>query len=552
MPNKSRYYYTLMVMFLLLSLCGTLPADEPQTGAELSQYQKTSTYDEVIDFIFNCQKRSPRIHVQHLLTSPEGRMVPLVTVSLEGVRTVRELRIAQKPAVLIVANIHAGEVEGKEAVLMLLREFAVGGFSEVLENQVVLLIPIMNADGNEKFGKNRGDDGPELAGVRYNGQYLDLNRDALKLESPEQRGVIRLLNEWDPVIYVDMHTTNGSWHQIPVTYTTMLTPNSDPRLADYMWKKFFPAVADTLKKTFGYNSIPYGNFADRINPEKGWISDSIGHRYGSNYFGLRNRFSILDENYSHADFKTRVLSSLGFIKSILIHSNRYIREMEALAKDADKSTISTFHTVNFALEYTTEKLFEMDVKSYKFETEKIKKEDLHKYPPWLEGVLVKKTAETKTYHVNYMAKPVAVRSVTLPEAYIILPFHDDIIERLKHHGIQVERILKPFTAKVENFVIREIKPEPRIYQGHVAITITGDYQELETTIPANSSFISMKQPLARLIPVLLEPGCDDSLIRWGFFNREIVSQWSAKPSLYQVYRLKQVTHPIERISPEPR
>lgn len=549
-----KYTEVLFVLFTVVGGAAILDADSPRTGdttglitvAERSEYQKTSAYADVMDLVFTAAQRSDNIRVLRLTTSTEGRMVPLVVVSKEGVKSPGELRVTGKPAVLIMANIHAGEVEGKEAVQMLLREFVTGEMTHVLDTQIVLLIPIFNADGNEKFGKNRRDNGPPLAGVRYNGQRLDLNRDYLKLETPEVNALVKLFNEWDPVLFVDMHTTNGSYHREPVTYTTQVHPNADPVLCDYMWKTFFPAVAAMLKKDYGYDSLPYGNFVDRTKPEKGWRNHAFEARYGNNYAGLRNRFNVLDENYSHADFKTRVLSSFGFIKAILRFTRDNAVHMQQMARAADRATMDNFFKEQFALEFKTEKLFELTIKSYQFKLEKIKPEDRHKYPPWYKDFVVKKTDIFKDYTVDYFSKAVPTQTLDLPKAYVIMPFHHNVVDNLKRHGIVVERVREAVKVSAEHFIIEKIQPAERLYQGHVYIDVDGKYEEKEITVPAGAYYVSMRQPLARLLPVLLEPQSTDSLIRWGFFNRDIVAQWSRKPAPYPVYRLKDVTIPIPR------
>jgi hypothetical protein len=539
-----KHFFVLLIVMVILN-SWLFPA-ELITTAESSGFKKTSTYNEVVEFVFEAQKKSDKIHVLRLTTSTEGRMIPLVVISHEGVKSPAELRMTNKPAVLIMANIHAGEVEGKEAAMMLIREIVTRQFEGILDHQVVLVIPIFNADGNEKFGKNRRDNGPELAGVRYNGQFLDLNRDYLKLESPEVNALVTLFNEWDPILFVDLHTTNGSYHREPVTYTTQVNPNSDPELSRYMWEKFFPAAAQTLKKKYKVDSVPYGNFVDRTKPEKGWRNHAFNARYGNNYGGLRNRFAILVENYSHADFKTRVMGCFGFIKSILLYSNLHAAEMQRMCRASDAKTQTGYCKEKFALEFKNEKLMELTIKSYQFKIEKIKPEERHKYPPWYGDAIAKKTDILKDYKVDYFCKAVPVKSIPLPGAYIILPFHDDIINKLKSHGITLEKIRKAVKLPVEHFVMKEIKPAKRLYQGHVFLSIKGHYEEKEVTVPENSYYVSMKQPLARLIPVLLEPESEDSLISWGFFNREIVSQWTGRPASYPVYRLNKPGVPVER------
>jgi hypothetical protein len=532
--------------FVLMAIFIQLFGDQPLTVAERSNFQQTSLYKDVMDFLFELQKKSDKIVVTQLTRSFEGRMIPLVIVSLEGIRNSLERSIYHKPAILINANIHAGEVEGKEATLMLLRDVAFNRLDNFLKNQIILMLPIFNPDGNEKMGLNRRDNGPEKVGVRYNGQYLDLNRDFLKLESPEVKALVKLFNQWDPVLFIDLHTTNGSYHREPVTYTTQINPNIDNSLSNYMWNELFPEVSRTLKVKYGYDSVPYGNFVDRFHPEKGWENWAMDARFSFNYFGLRNRFSILNENYSHADFKTRVMSCYCFLKSILEYSNTHIQNMQQKVLQSDLNTKSSYLNNSFVSESKTEKLFDIKLKSYRFEKEKIKPEDKNKYPPWIGDYRVKKTDEPVDYDLPYFTRPVAVKSASLPEAYILLPHHPHIVEKIKSHGIIIEKIRSGFQTTIEEIVIDKLKPSGQIYQGHIRLECQVHYQKQIRSIPAQSYFISMKQPLARLIPILLEPESQDSLVSWGFFNREIVSQWFNQPRPYPVYRLPRVLPGIER------
>lgn len=527
----------LILLVWFLSVC--LPAGDILTVAESSNYIKTSLYDDVMSFLYQVQKKSDLIKILPLTTSSEGRLIPLVVLSKGKVSRPADLRMVGKSAVLIMANIHAGEVEGKEASLMLIRDIALGKLSNLLDSQVLLFVPIFNADGNDKLGHNRRDLGPELAGVRFNGQNLDLNRDYLKLESPEVRALVIIFNTWDPVLVVDMHTTNGSYHQEPVTYSTLLNPNSADKLRGYMWQKLFPPVARMLKSVYGFDSLPYGSFVDREFPEKGWTSDALEARYGSNYVGLRNRFSILNENYSYADFKTRVLSSLAFITSILDFTGKNIQSMAALVRQIDLETASTFAQGEFVFEFKLEKLFELTVKSYEFVKETIKPEDRAKYPPWVGDFIMKKTDVLKDYRMPYLSLAVPTRVLPQPAGYILAPFQSEALENLRRHGIRVERILEGFRSEAEIFKIEKLEIDKTIFQGHVQNIIKGNYEKAAVDIPAGSYYVSMEQPLARLIPVLLEPESVDSLAAWGFFNRIIVQQWSNQPGPYPVWRLAQ-------------
>lgn len=529
----------LSAILLSLALLA-LPAatQELRTAAESSNYTKTTLYPEVMAFVQGLQRLSPQVKVLPFCTSAEGRLVPLVVVSREGIASWRELRASGKPAVLMMANIHAGEIEGKEASLMMMRDIAAGKFPGLLDAQAVLWLPIYNADGNEKLGRNRRDQGPELAGVRTNGQNLDLNRDYLKLEAPETRALLQLLNEWDPVLVLDMHTTNGSHHRHPLTWSAQINPNGDPRLGDYMWTRLFPAVAAAVKRETGIEAIPYGNFLDNEFPEKGWENDSPDARYGSNYVGLRNRFALLDENYSYADYPTRVRAAYGLLASVLGYTAKHVGEMQALARTVDRETAASFASRPFALEFTMERLFDFTIRSYEFEKVVVKPEDRAKYPPWVRDFFMRPTERPREYKMPYLARAVATRTLPLPAAgYILPPTQSEAAALLRLHGLRVERTLEPFRAGAENFRIGSIELAKAIYQGHVAVTLKGAYEKAESDFPAGSFYVPLTQPLARLAPVMLEPESIDSLAAWGLFNRVLVQQWTNRPGVHPVWRL---------------
>ncbi len=524
------------VALVLLFAASALGA-EPLTVVEATDYTRTSLYQEVLDFVYQIEKTSSVVAVVPLATSAEGRMIPLVTLSTERVRTPAELRAAGKPAVLIMANIHAGEIEGKEACQMLIRDVAGGALAHLLDRQVILVVPIFNADGNDKLGKNRHDEGPQLAGVRYNGQGLDLNRDYTKLESSEVRGLVRLFNTWDPVLVVDMHTTNGSFHREPVSYTTCADANGAPVLADYMWKKLFPEVAAQLNDKAGYDSVPYGEFVEAALPSKGWINEAIEPHYGTNYVGLRNRLAILDENYSYADFKTRVLASFAFIRSVLSFTGANATEIASLVEAADRQTAASYHDQPFAATVTIEKLRDVRVEGWEFTTQPVTPDDRAKHP-WLGNVKVKPTGVPRDYTVPYLALAVPKVTVPLPLGYVVLPGQTEVVENLQAHGITVERLVEGCRVPAERFVIEKIELAKTISQGHVHHTFTGRFEKVDADVPPGSVFVDMHQRLARLVPVLLEPSSSDSLAAWGFLDRVIVRQWSDEPAPYPVLRVQ--------------
>lgn len=528
----------LVILFIAATTFGADP--ELITRAERTDFAETSLYADVINFVNSAVSRSPKLRAGSFGASAGGLDLPLVVVSANGIATPEEARLYNLPVVLLAANIHAGEVEGKEALQILLRDVVEGALDELILNQVLLVVPIFNADGNDKLGDNRGDDGPELAGIRYNGQNLDLNRDFIKLDTPEVRALIQLIRSWDPVLYVDMHTTNGSLHREPVTYTTMANENCSEALKQYMWEEFFPGVSATLKESYGFDSIPYGNFDDRTQPTKGWSNHAFEARYSTNYVGLRNIFTVLDENYSHTDFKTRVLSSHAFVRSIIEYTHEHIGGMRQLLDDEAVRTREGSVQHSWVTSFDVGKLKDITIASYEFEIRKIPEDELDNHPSWLNGVLVEKTDVLKDYVVPYFNRTVATATIDLPAAYVIPEACDETIRNLEAHGIIMEKIEKAIPATVERFLIETMTTADRPNQGRVTLEITGNWESEETSLEAGSFVVPMRQPLARLIPVLLEPDGADSLARWGFFSNWIVPQWRRGFNPYPVLRLDEI------------
>jgi dipeptidyl-peptidase-4 len=513
------------------------PASGPVTTAESTDYTATSTYADVLAFIRDLQKLSPLVRVETICTSTEGRAVPLLVIGKPVPRDPLALRYDKRVVVYFQANIHAGEVEGKEATLMLARDIVLDPKLPYLDKVVLLVAPIFNADGNDKMSPDnrRGQVGPEKgSGVRHNGQNLDINRDAMKLESPEMRGLVRnVLLRWDPLLLVDCHTTDGSYHEEPVTYSWPLCPNGDPDLILYARDTMLPAVDAALEKKYGTLSVPYGDPMDFRDMEKGWRTYGHHPRYVTNYVGLRNRLTILDENYSYADFRTRVLGNYNLLRSILDHCAANAAELRRLVAEADARTVARglapSDSDTFGLDIEARPLpGKISVLGYEVE---VAPGDAGPYPR------MKPTDRKRTYVMPYYADFVPKRSVRLPFAYLIPSAGTEVPDKLRQHGIAVERLTEATTLEAEAFRIKEIKGAERLYQGHRINTVKGETSVETRVFPEGTLLVRTAQPLGRLAAYLLEPESDDGLLVWNFFDRDIVSQWGRGTQTYPVYKL---------------
>lgn len=293
-----------------------------QTTAERSGFAATSSHADVVAFVDSLQRLGAGIRVGRLGMSPQGRALPYVIASRPLVDGPAEAQRSGKPVIYLQANIHAGEVEGKEASLMLLRDLTLGSLRPLLDSVVLIVVPIYNADGNDAFGpaqRNRpGQNGPDPIGLRGNGQGLDLNRDYVKQEAPETRAAAHLLERWDPDLFIDLHTSDGSYHGYVLTYAPGLNPNSSPA-NDYVRERFLPEVRARMRSRHRQEVFSYGNFknADPDSLQLGWETYDARPRFGTNWAGMRGRLGILSEAYSHADFPSRVSASYNFVVEIL-------------------------------------------------------------------------------------------------------------------------------------------------------------------------------------------------------------------------------------------
>jgi Zinc carboxypeptidase len=535
-PGKTVLFLTLVAGAGLLVAFGAAQ-EKPLTVAEQSDFKATSRHADVMDFIHRLQTLSPYLRVESLATSVEGRDIPLLVIGNPLPSPPASGGSGGRAIIYIQANIHAGEVEGKEASLMLARDILLSPEPPYLDKLVLLIAPIFNADGNDRISPDSRphQNGPEQGvGGRYNGQNLDLNRDSIKLESPELRGLVEnVLVRWDPLLLVDCHTTNGAYHQEVVTYSWGLNPNGDSEIIAYQRDKMMPEIETLLEKKYGTPAVGYGGFRDFRAPEKGWETFEPQPRYVTNYIGLRNRLSILDENYVYADFKTRVMGNYNFLRAILDYGAAHIEEIRTLVGEADRKTVlrgsRPSDQAAFAVEYELLPLRNpLTVHAYEVEVS-----------PRGEGQQpeIRPTDKVQVHTIPYYSDWTAKRSVPFPFAYVLGVPDSEVVDKLRQHGLVVEKLLEDATLEVVAFRVKELKAEERAYQGHHLNQVKGDYAAETKTFPAGTFLIPTAQPLGGLAAYLLEPESDDGLVVWNFFDRYLVPQWSRELQTYPVYKL---------------
>jgi hypothetical protein len=514
---------TLGAAGVLLS-CGTdvVPV-LPETlfsRAERTQYQETSLHADVMGFVTGLDRASSRASLETMGHSIDGRAIPLVILADPPVGTAAEAEQSDKLVVYVQANIHAGEVEGKEASIEVMREIALGPRHDLLENQILLFAPIYNADGNDSLGHNRRsqEGSPELTGIRYNGQGLDLNRDGMKIEAVETKAMVaNVLNGWDPAVFVDLHTNNGSWHGYAVTYAPAYESAGYPLLSDYTMDSILPAVSEKVLQRSGLRTFLFGGF--RGWPPTEWCTYSHLPRFLVNSIGLRNRIGILAEMFPHDSFEKRILAARLFVLSVLEYTNDNSGEIQGLIQRAEEETIReiTEHAGRFqrGVQFEMAPLEEPSaIYVYEHELSATDSESGTQRPirvsdrlAWFDGV------------VNYGKFEPAKRS-TVPRGYVFPADLTHVAEKLREHGIEVATLEEAVAFEGERFLVSEFS-QGREYQGHTMTSVSGSFETTERMFPAGSFVVDLAQPLAYLAFYLLEPESDDGLTTWNYFDEAI-------------------------------
>lgn len=522
-----------------------------QSRAELTNYEETSRYEDVLRFISTLQTRTDKLRVASFGQSAEGRELPLLIFADPPLTQPRHAHTSGKPVVFIMANIHAGEVEGKEAMLHLSRRIATGDLRPLLTKLVILIAPIYNADGNEKINVNNrtAQNGPVGGvGTRENAKGFDLNRDYMKLETPEANALVRLFNRWDPHLTVDLHTSNGSYHGYHLTYSPTLNPNADARLIAFERDKILPAITRALLKQHKFRTYFYGNFAtkERMNREvdtfemqrsgraaqpaeqpatKIWRTFDHRPMFGNNYVGLRNRLTILSEAYSYLDFKGRVAVTEAFVEEICKYGAAHADEIAALIKRVDQDAVTgkvKQHGVSFEM-----KALDKSVSILVGAVQKVRNPRNGKD---MTAMVEDKFTPTPMPDYGLFA---ATRSVAAPRAYL---FRNEegmkmVLAKLLAHGVAVEELTEPLNTEVESFVITSVNRAGRAFQGHQEIKLKGRTQQETISFPAGALLVRTAQPLAALICYLLEAESDDGLVRWNFLDTYL-----EKGKTYPIYK----------------
>jgi hypothetical protein len=486
------------------------------TTPERTDFRETSRYADVVAFLESLDRASPAIHLTTFGETHERRPLPLAVAGAPDASPAA-VRATGKLRVYIQGNIHGGEVEGKESAQMLLREIAQGRHDDWLKTTVLLVAPIYNADGNERFAlDNRGGQHGPLGGQgqRANAQGLDLNRDHMKLDSPEARAVVRLMNEYDPHVSMDLHTTNGSRHAYFLTYAPPLNPATHPEIVTLLRRDWLPAVTASIRSRYGWDYYYYGNLQGTTREpgspdERSWRTFDHRPRFNNNYIGLRNRFAVLSEAYAYASFRDRVLATSRFVEENLEYVSSHAAAIRDVVSRADRTNVIGTHLPLRARLDRAPELVEILLGEVEEE----------KHPVDGHVMYLRKNVKTPERMAEYGTFQ-ATATERVPAAYFVPPHLTRAIELLKAHGVRTAPLETATTMPVEEFEIASSVTGPE-FQKHHERTLEGHWTPAEARMPAGTLRVDMAQPLARLAFYLLEPRSDDGLANWNVLDEAL-------------------------------
>jgi hypothetical protein len=523
MPRKRLLNAT--AAFVLLAAAGaargqsTSPNVHPlwRTHAEQTDYRETPTLDETVEYLRRLAAASPWVRLQTFGRSGEGRALPLVVAARGGTLSPSAARRAGKAVVLVQACIHAGETDGKDAGLALLRDIAVTKTRAALLDRVVLLfIPVYNADGHERRSPfNRiNQNGPAEMGWRANARNLNLNRDYAKADAPETRAWLRLWNEWRPDLFVDCHVTDGADYRYNVTYQFEAFENVDPSVRAWAREAFERRVVPAAERE-GNLLSPYLSFRDNREPGRGVDALVTSPRFATGYAPLaRNRPAILIETHMLKPHHSRVRGTYDLLRATLEEVNRDPDSLLSAVREADERAVEAGRRYDPARRVTlsvrlTDNSAPFLFKSWEFVTE----------PSAISGgTRVTWSTTPRDLTIPFYGEAEPAVAVAPPLYYVIPPQWTEVVEVLRAHGLTVRRLARAASLDVESFRFREMRFAPAPFEGRQTVRFRSEPVRERRTYAAGSYVVPLAQAGGRVALHLLEPDAPDSLVAWGFFQ----------------------------------
>jgi len=505
----SRHVMHIFVLLFIAS-CGTPQKEDWQTFFEKSGGMETPRYDETMRYLRRLESSSPFLHITTFGVSPQGRKNPLVIIDKDGKFSAPKVRQTGKAVVMIQAGIHAGEIDGKDAMLMLLRDMLIDGkYADILDHVTILFMPFFNVDGHERSSPyNRiNQNGPAEMGWRVTAQNLNLNRDYLKADAPEMRDWLRVFNDWLPDLLIDCHVTDGADYRHVITYAIDLSKNVVEPVRKWSADVYVPYLQSKMTES-GFPMSPYVNLVDENDINKGISIAPAPPRYSTEFAAAQNRPGFLIETHMFKDYKTRVSGTYQVLLYSLQLVNREYKSLEEANRQGDELTTSM--SGDYGLTYMSDGTADtIDFLGYNYRTEK---SDISGAP------MVVWEPVPIDYRLPVYSNAVASESATVPYAYIIPQQWTGVIDVLKAHHVRMDRLGSGKTLDVQTYRFHDTKWAETPFEGRIMVTTKVTPHQEDREFRAGDYVIRMDQRLNRVIMHLLEPKGPDSFVTWGFFN----------------------------------
>jgi len=519
----SRTTASVFVSALALAACLAIPtiatAQAPVpaewlTVAERTEFRATASYDETVAFLRRLADSLPALKLEFFGTSGEGRAMPVAILSPWGEFTPEPNAAAGRPVVMIQSGIHAGEIDGKDASLMLLRDMALG--RRAVPNATVLWVPIYNVDGHERVSRfNRpNQDGPvEGMGFRTTASGLDLNRDHLKLQSAEARALVGLVDRWRPHLHVDNHVTDGVDHDWVLTWAWVEPPQLSPLVGAWLAGHMPRVLAATAAA--GHRNGPYVDLTDRADPAVGFSSWVPEPRYATGYYPLRHRPSILIENHSYKPYRERVLANRDFLAALLDEIDRAGGDLVAAVAAAEAATAAAGRAGAEPSEVVLTWKPAPEPERIRFAVYDWRTIDSVALGA---PILAYQRGTVREVEVDWHHRSVAGITVPRPRGYLVLPGWPQIEERLAGHGLEFEALSRPAELTAETLRIAAPDYAEAPYQGLTRVEGEVARAAERVTVSAGALWVPADQPDFEVAVQLLEPEAPDSLFAWGLLS----------------------------------
>ncbi len=505
----------LLLIILLLHFFTNIKAQDWATHYEQSDFKKTPSYAETLDYCKRLDAASPMAALISIGTSPQGKEIPMMIVDRDGLKDPVSIREKGRVITLIQACIHPGEPDGKDAAIILLRDMLINNkHRDLLEKSSILFIPIVNVDGHERFGPyNRiNQNGPEEMGWRTNAQNLNLNRDFLKADAGEMQQWLKIYSTWLPEFFIDIHTTDGADFQYALTYDIEVFGTLDSGITRWLSNIYEPRITAKMKEN-GFPIFPYVQFRNWHDPRSGLRTGAAPPMISQGYAALQNRPALLIETHMLKDYKTRVNATIQMLIHTLFIINHQADNLKTLIEMADKSTAApAFRKQPHPVSWKTSTTDSTMVDFYGFDYQ-VLKSDLTG-GDWF----VYDNARPIVMKLPFFNKSVPETTVLLPEAYIIPAEWTEVINRMKLHGIKMDILSEPAEITVKSYKFKDYEFRKTPNEGRHMVSTGLTESEEKRIFPAGSAIVATNQRTARVIAAILEPEASGSFVEWGFFN----------------------------------